>query len=359
MNEITDILKNDVFKKYLSPLKWENNSLILLDQRILPHHEEWLTLQNKVDAYNSIKNMVVRGAPAIGITGAFGVFFSLIENIDKSPDNFSDNLLKDAKYLKSARPTAVNLSWAVNRMINKAFSLKSTDKQSLISEMEKEALVIWAEDIHANVHMGGLGQSLIADKSNILTHCNAGAIATGGYGTALGVIRAAHEANKKISVFSNETRPWFQGARLTAWELQKLNIPVTVIPDSTAGFLMSRGEINLVIVGADRIAANGDVANKIGTYTMAVLANYHKIPFYVAAPISTIDINAISGDNIPVEERDSEEVLSFSQKRIAPHGVSARNPVFDITPNHLINAIITEKGILCHPFAENIQEIFK
>jgi len=359
MDKATDILKNNTFEKYLSPLKWENNSLLLLDQRILPHNEEWLTLYTKEDVYNAIKNMVVRGAPAIGITGAFGIFFSLIDNFDQSTDKFSDNIFKDAEYLKSARPTAVNLSWAVNRMTDKIFSLKNIDKQTLLNDIEKEALAIWGEDIHANIHMGRLGHSLIPDKSTVLTHCNAGAIATGGYGTALGVIRAAHEANKNIHVYSNETRPWFQGARLTSWELKKLNIPVTVIPDSTAGFLMSRGEINLVIVGADRIALNGDVANKIGTYTMAVLASYHKIPFYVAAPLSTIDINAISGDDIPVEERNSEEVLFFSQKRIAPHGVSARNPVFDITPNHLINAIITDKGILYPPFNQKIQEIFK
>jgi methylthioribose-1-phosphate isomerase len=354
-----NVLENDTYDKYLSPLKWEDNFLKLLDQRILPHNEEWLTLQTKEDVYNAIKLMVVRGAPAIGITGAFGVYFSLIEAIkENNTDVLLEKLQKDADYLKNARPTAVNLSWAIDRMINKINTLRCLKKIDLLRAAERETLSIWAEDINANIMMGSLGLALIPENANILTHCNAGAIATGGYGTALGVIRAAHDANKNIHVFSNETRPWLQGARLTAWELNKLNIPVTLIPDSTAGYLMSKHEINLVIVGADRIALNGDVANKIGTYTMAVLAHHHNIPFYVAAPVSTIDILTPSGKEIPVEERDMEEVLCFLQKRVAPDGVCARNPVFDITPNHLINAIITEKGIIYPPFSQNIRKLF-
>jgi methylthioribose-1-phosphate isomerase len=265
-------------------------------------------------------------------------------------------LKRASELLASTRPTAVNLFWALERMM-KVAQAHLDDAQKLASALEEEAIAIAREDVEANVRMGMYGATLIPEKANILTHCNAGALATAGYGTALGVIRTAHNQGKKVHVWVDETRPFLQGARLTAWELQKEGIPFTLISDNTAGMLMRSGMVDLIIVGADRIAANGDVANKIGTYSLAVLAKHHGIPFYVAAPTSTIDLNCRCGDEIPIEQRDDEEVLTVMGVRIAPKGAKAFNPAFDVTPNELITAIITERGIIKPPFEEGLRAI--
>ncbi len=365
----------------ISPLRWSDNRLFLLDQRLLPHKEEWIEVNSWQGAYNAIADMVVRGAPAIGIVAAFGMVLGLKRCISdiKAEDDILKCLVTIGEGLRSARPTAVNLSWAVNRIIKKARrgflcqnayngynnndnnnenydidNYNNIDADNLLSFLEKEAVSIWREDIISNIEMGKNGLELIKKCSSILTHCNAGALATGGYGTALGVIRYAHFVKKGLKVFADETRPWLQGSRLTAWELMKDGIDVHIICDNAVGLFMRQGKIDAVIVGADRIALNGDVANKIGTYQVAVMAKEHSIPFYVAAPFSTVDISISSGALIPIEERDEREVLTFDGLPIAPSGIRARNPVFDITPNHLITAIITEKGVLTPPYEKKL-----
>lgn len=280
----------------------------------------------------AIRDMIVRGAPAIGVSAAYGLAMAKLRG---------DDVREAAEVLRKARPTAVNLSWAIDRMLH------ATD---LVAEAE----AIHREDVEGNMRMGRHGAELLGQRATILTHCNAGALATAGYGTALGVIRAAVESGKNIAVFADETRPWLQGARLTAWELQKDGIDVTVITDNMAGHFFQQGKFDAVIVGADRIAANGDTANKIGTYTVAVLANAHNVPFYVAAPVSTIDIRCASGEGIPIEERSSDEVMEAFGKRMTPEGVSVRHPAFDVTPARLITAIITERGVLRAPYTESI-----
>ncbi len=327
----------------IKPIEFRDEKLILIDQRKLPKTEEYFICSDYKDVIYAIKNMVVRGAPAIGVAASYGIALYVLKN--DSIKNF-ENVLKD---FSSTRPTAVNLFWAINRMKKKFDEVKDLGIERVREELLKEAEKIYQEDIEINKKIGENGNKLIRDNSNILTHCNAGALATAGYGTALGVIRSAFYSGKKIHVYVDETRPFLQGSRLTAWELMKENIPCTLICDNMAGFLMKQGKIDAVIVGADRIASNGDTANKIGTYTLAVLAKKHNIPFYVAAPYSTFDFNISSGKEIPIEERPKEEVTEMFTKNSAPDGVNVYNPAFDVTDAELITAIITEKEILYPP----------
>ncbi len=332
------------------PIRWEGHKLYLLDQRLLPHEEVWCEYSSSRGVARAIRDMVVRGAPAIGITAAFGMVLAAYGFVDRDRASFIEKWLGEADFMLQARPTAINLKWAVERLRRQIDRRPELSTGDLAASLEKEAISIWSEDIQANLDMGSYGQALLPDKAKVLTHCNAGALATGGYGTALGVIRAAVSRGKKIEVIADETRPWLQGARLTAWELIKDGIAVTLIVDGAAGFLMQRKEIGAVVVGADRIATNGDVANKIGTYAVAELARANDIPFYVAAPVSTIDPETHTGDQIPIEERGPREVITFAGQEVAAPGVAVRNPVFDITPHHLVSAIITEAGVLMPPY---------
>ena len=332
----------------------------MLDQRKLPLEIIYVELKTYKEVYDAIKDMIVRGAPAIGVSAAFGLYLGAKSLLDlpevNTYETFKNKFLDIAGFMFSARPTAVNLGWAVDRI--KGLVETGTDLKEIVGRIRAEVLKVYDEDIEINKNMGRYGAALLKDGFNVLTHCNAGALATAGYGTALGVIRAAVSQNKKISVISDETRPFLQGARLTTWELMEDGIPVTLIADNSAGLLMRKGKIDAVIVGADRIASNGDVANKIGTYQVAVLAKENNIPFYVAAPLSTIDINLKSGDGIPIEERDINEVLTVFGKRIAPENAKALNYAFDVTPNRLVSAIITEKGILYPDYKKSIADAF-
>jgi len=334
-------------KKEIFPVIWKSNCLYLLDQRKLPYEEKIIKIRNVDELIKSIKNMAIRGAPAIGIAAAYGIML-WARNFKGKKEEFIKKFNVVANKIKIARPTAVNLSWAVERM-RKAIDY-SMDIEEMKKRLEEEAKKIHQEDISANRKIGEYGEKLIKDGWTILTHCNAGALATGGYGTALGVIRTCIEKGKKIKVIASETRPLLQGARLTAWELKRERVDITVIPDSSAGFLMRKGMVNAVIVGADRIAMNGDFANKIGTYSLAVLAKENKIPFYVAAPSSTFDPGLKDGSGIPIEERDESEVSIINGKRILPDGVKVFNFAFDITPCGYVSAFITEKGIIRRPF---------
>ena len=308
-------------------MRWMRDRLELLDQRRLPEEIVYIPCRTAAETADAIRDMVVRGAPAIGCAAAFGIALDTKRGAD---------LRESYARLAASRPTAVNLFWALERMRD------ATDS-------EAEALAIFSEDLAANRAMGVFGAALVPQGARIMTHCNAGALATAGHGTALGVIRSARDLGKGVSVIANETRPYLQGARLTAWEMVEENIPVTLVTDSMAGHLISRSEVDLVIVGADRIAANGDTANKIGTYTLSVLARRHGLPFYVAAPISTFDPGIVDGSHIPIEERPPEEVTGYRGVRWAPQGVSVRNPAFDVTPADLITAIITERGVVSSP----------
>ncbi len=315
----------------VEPIRWKGDRLELLDQRLLPEKTEYVVCRTAEDVARAIKDMVVRGAPAIGCAAAFGVV------LGKGSESAYEALAK-------SRPTAVNLFWALERM-KKA------------KHLEQEALAIYHEDLAANREIGRIGAQLIRERARVMTHCNTGALATAGYGTALGVIRASKD--KQISVIANETRPYLQGARLTAWELVQEGIPCTLITDSMAGHLMSQGEVDVVVVGADRIAANGDVVNKIGTYALAVLAKRHGIPFYVAAPLSTFDPKMADGAHIPIEERPADEVTGYRGARWAPQGVSVRNPAFDVTPAELVSGIVTERGIASPPYRESLAALQK
>jgi len=343
----------------IRPLIWEDKQLKILDQRRIPWSVEYLLCSTSKEVEECIKNLSVRGAPAIGAAAAFGIVLGAMEHGSDSKDYFSISLKDKAGSLMEARPTAVNLFWAVKRMLKKFENIKDNKIKEIVKGLEEEALLIYKEDIHANKKIGELGAFLISKEDKVLTHCNAGALATAGYGTALGVIRSAYKQGKKIEVFVDETRPVLQGARLTAWELREEGIPFTLITDNMAGYLMQKGVIDVVVLGADRIALNGDTANKIGTYSLAVLANYHKIPFYVAAPSSTFDLSLTDGELIPVEERSWEEVTHILEKRIAPEGSKVFNPSFDITPHNLITAIITEKGIIENPDHNKVQSLLK
>jgi len=315
----------------------------VLDQRRLPAEEVWLDLTSADEVAQAIKDLTVRGAPAIGVAAAFALAVEARRGTDPH------RLREAAERLVHARPTAVNLGWAVRRM---------TRRLGLApAEVLAEANAIRDEDEANCRRIGQLGGALLPPRANVLTHCNAGALATAGYGTALGIVRGAVEAGKAVRVLADETRPFLQGARLTAWELQRDGIPVTVLTDGMAGWLMACGEIDCVVVGADRIAANGDVANKIGTYALAVLAGHHGVPFYVAAPWSTVDLETPSGREIPIEERPADEVLVIAGQRIAPEGVGARYPAFDVTPERLVTAIVTERGIVRRPYDEGLRAL--
>lgn len=341
----------------MRPLYFENGILKLIDQTKLPRESVWHEYSSYELVAKAIKDMIVRGAPAIGVTAAYGVVIGMnaISSIDK--DTFFSDLRHIAEVMKNTRPTAVNLFWAVDRVVNKAWE----NREKSIDEIREIALhevqQMDREDVNSNRKIGEYGNQLIHPADTILTHCNAGSLATCDYGTALGVIRAAHEAGKKVQVYADETRPYLQGARLTAYELKEDGIPVTLICDNMAGHFMHMGEINCCIVGADRIASNGDTANKIGTYTVAVLAKENNIPFYVAAPVSTIDFQIESGNKITIEERNRREVTHIHEFQLAPDGVNVRNPAFDVTPNRYITAIITDRGILYPPFTESIQKL--
>lgn len=336
-------------------LEWTGNSLILVDQRKLPHVVEYVECRTYQDVARAIKEMIVRGAPAIGAVAAFGFVLGARQFSNFKDEKFFQSMDTVYKTLASTRPTAVNLFWALERMKSKVEQTADNDRLQIL---EQEAMNIAREDIEVNKTIGMYGQTLLKDGDTILTHCNAGALATVDYGTALGVIRAAVENGKRIRAYVDETRPYLQGARLTAWELTQLGIETILITDNMAGWVMKQGKVNAVIVGADRIAANGDVANKIGTYSVAVLASRNGIPFYVAAPTSTIDINIKDGSQIPIEERAHEEVTHINGKRIAAEGVRVYNPAFDVTEHQLVNAIITERGILRCPYDENIKKLF-
>jgi methylthioribose-1-phosphate isomerase len=345
-------------------IEWTEQGVRMIDQTRLPGEEIYRTYTDYREVAEAIRSLVIRGAPAIGVAAAMGIAVGVKNSGAKNPTELRAEFEIIAETLARTRPTAVNLFWAINRMravFNNSLSCHHTDAQSLTMVrvgLEEEAKRILAEDIAINEAMGRHGADLMPDEGTVLTHCNAGALATGGYGTALGVIRAAVGAGKKLQVFADETRPFLQGARLTAWELAKDQIPVTIITDSMAGHFMKQGKIRAVIVGADRIASNGDTANKIGTYSVAVLAHENGIPFYVAAPLSTIDMSLASGEQIPIEERSSAEVTRLAGVAIAPEGVEARHPAFDVTPQRYITAIITEKGVASAPFTASLHALF-
>lgn len=335
-------------------LIWKTGELIILDQTLLPHQIEFIHCRDHIAVAKAIKEMNVRGAPAIGAAAAYGMALAAL-NIKGSP---LEELEDAARLLKGTRPTAVNLAWAVDRMLRKARANDDKGAGELAQILLAEAKTIACEDIEVNKSIGKHGAILLKDGDVVLTHCNAGALATVDYGTALGVIRAACSEGKRISVYADETRPYLQGSRLTAWELLQDEIPVTLIPDVVAGYAMRLGRISAVIVGADRVARNGDVANKIGTYSLAVLAKENHIPFYVAAPLSTVDMSITTGQDIPIEERASEEVTHFRGTRVAPHGVEVFNPSFDVTPAEYIDGIITERGIARWPYTESLRAFF-
>jgi methylthioribose-1-phosphate isomerase len=336
-------------------LRWNAGVLEMLDQRALPSSVTYIAYDSATTVADGIQTMVVRGAPAIGCAAAYGVALEALRLRHLPRDAFVAALAQGMAILAASRPTAVNLFWALDRMRAKLGALHALTVTQVADALLAEAHAISAEDVRLNRAMGAHGATLLRDGMRVLTHCNAGALATAGHGTALGVIRSAVEAAKKIHVYADETRPFLQGARLTAWELMQDNIPVTLIADNAAGLLMRRGAIDAVIVGADRVAANGDVANKIGTYSVAVLARRHGIPFYVAAPLSTIDLNTASGDDIPIEERAASEVTGYGETQWAPTGVAVRNPVFDVTPAELVSALITERGVVFAPDFEKIR----
>ncbi|MBI2212456.1 MAG: S-methyl-5-thioribose-1-phosphate isomerase [Acidobacteria bacterium] len=350
-----------------SPLRWLGDRLEMLDQRLLPRRIDWISFTDAASVASAITTMVVRGAPAIGVAAAYGLALEARLAVMRGTP-VRDALVPAAEILRRSRPTAVNLAWAVDRMMRAFDGLESLEPAAIAERLAAEACAIHAEDIEGNKRMGAFGAGLLPASSTVLTHCNAGALATGGYGTALGVIRAARDAGKTIAVFADETRPYLQGSRLTAWELQRDGIDVTVITDSMAGHFFSKGTFDAVIVGADRIAANGDAANKIGTYAVAVLANAHGVPFYVAAPLSTIDPDCATGAAIPIEERSANEVVETrgigpdgkaASVVTAPDGVRVRHPAFDVTPARLITAIVTERGVLRPPYDAAIAALFQ
>ncbi len=343
------------------PVKWSAEGVLMLDQRLLPTEEKWLTLKSYAEVADGIRDMVVRGAPAIGVSAAYGIALGVKNFVGTNVADLADEFDYIADVMGKTRPTAVNLFWAIERM-RRVFNEAKTGGVS-ISEIKQtlitEAKNIHEEDIESQRMIAEHGGKLLADNSTVLTHCNAGALATGGvWGTALGVIRGAVNQGKTIAVIADETRPYLQGARLTAWELLQDNIPVTLITDSMSGHLMKKGRVQAVVVGSDRIAANGDVANKIGTYMVAVLAKQHNIPFYVAAPLSTVDLNCPTGEEIPIEERDIREVTHVQDIQLAPEGISVNNYAFDVTPNEFVTAIITEKGVARAPYQESLRKMF-
>jgi len=346
---------NDTEKFYT--IRWENSVVKMLDQRLLPHEVTYITCKNHHEVAFAINQMVIRGAPAIGAAAAYGLALAAFHSGESSMLPLQAELEKAATELIASRPTAVNLTWAIKRIISRVMNSSLQDVSEVSQLILDEANALAQEDIYNCQRMGQNGAALIPDKANIIHHCNTGALATVEYGTALGVIRAAHEHGKQIHVFVDETRPRLQGARLTSWELQQLGIPHTVIVDGASGLLMRQGLIDLCIVGCDRVAANGDVANKIGTYNLAMAAHIHKIPFYVAGPLSSFDRSATDGHAIVVEERPPEEVTHINGLQITPVGVNVYNPAFDITPANFISAFITEQGVIYPPFKQRLSEI--
>ena len=335
---------------------WEDGTVVLVDQRLLPREEAYLRCRTHHEVAAAIRDMAVRGAPAIGVTAALGLALG-------ARTTASEGAALRAEWddmcatLAATRPTAVNLFWAIERMRRRFDTLAAHGGRALREALVDEALSVQREDLEACRRMGDLGAELLPAEARVLTHCNAGALATAGYGTALGVIRSAARLGRIRAVFADETRPWLQGARLTAWELLRDGIPTTLVTDGMAGHLMARGEVNAVVVGADRIAANGDVANKIGTYTVAVLAKEHAIPFYVAAPVSTFDLALPDGRDIPIEERPADEVTHVAGRRVAPEGVQVRNPAFDVTPHRYVTAIVCERGVAREPYTESLRAL--
>ena len=345
----------------LPTIEWKDDAVVMIDQRKLPASEVYVTCKTANDVAKAIKTMVIRGAPAIGVAAAMGIAVGMLRSRATGTKQFTTEFQKTCDLMAGTRPTAVNLFWAIERM-KRAFAAAAQDGQS-VDEIKRrlvtEARAIHDEDVQSCKTMGAHGAGLVPESARILTHCNAGALATAGYGTALGVIRAAAEQGKTIAVLADETRPFLQGARLTAWELVRDGINTTVITDNMAGAMMRLGQVDLVVVGADRIAANGDVANKIGTYSVAVLAHEHGIPFYVAAPLSTVDLHTPDGSRIPIEERNDREVTHVGATRLTPDGAHIRNPAFDVTPAKYVTAIITERGIARAPFTESLPQLFE
>ena len=341
----------------IQTLEWTKTGVVFIDQTKLPTEEVYVTCTTHQQVADVIRNMVVRGAPAIGVAAAMGIALGVKNSKAETGADLRKDFDQICEIIRQTRPTAVNLFWAIRRMTEKFETLRVRPIAQIQQALIEEAQRMHAEDIAANQAMGRHGATLMPSSGGVLTHCNAGALATAGYGTALGVIRAAVEAGKKIHVYADETRPFLQGSRLTAWELMKDGIPTTVISDNMAGVMMQQGKIGAIVVGADRIAANGDVANKIGTYTVAVLAKEHGIPFYVAAPISTVDLATPDGTKIPIEQRNAREVTHIAGKQMVPAGVQVENPAFDVTPAKYIAAIITERGIARAPYEQSLSEL--
>ena len=341
----------------IKTLEWTDAGVRFIDQTKLPTEEVYVTCCTYDEVANAIKIMIVRGAPAIGVAAGMGIALGVRDSKASTVEELRSEFAHICEVLGATRPTAVNLFWAIRRMQNKFAGLQSKSIEQIKQELIAEAQRMYVEDIAANEAMGKHGAVLLPSSGGVLTHCNAGALATAGYGTALGVIRAAVSSGKKLHVFADETRPFLQGSRLTAWELMKDNIPTTLISDNMAGTIMRQGKINAVVVGADRIAANGDVANKVGTYTVAILAKEHGIPFYVAAPISTVDLQTPDGAKIPIEQRAPTEVTHLAGKQIAPDGVQVENPAFDVTPHQYVTAIITERGVARAPYSESLKAL--
>src|SRR3989440_6387597 len=344
----------------IKTIEWTSEGVRMLDQRLLPTEEKYLMLRSYEEVADAIKNMAVRGAPAIGVSAAMGLALGASQSVGTSVADLEYDFDFMCKVMEATRPTAVNLFWAIERMRRALAKAKAetSDVEEVKQRLVNEALAIFQDDLDSNRALGRFGADLIPDGATVLTHCNAGALATDGdYGTALGVIRGAIDAGKRVAVIADETRPFLQGSRLTAWELAQDKIPVTVITDNMAGHVMKQGKIDCVIVGADRIAANGDAANKIGTYMVAVLAKQHSIPFYVAAPISTVDLSTATGEGIPIEERDRREVTHVRDQQLAPDGVDVHNFAFDVTPNELIAAIITDRGVARSPYTESLRTL--
>ena len=344
----------------IKTVEWTSEGIRMIDQRVLPTEEKYLMLRSWEEVAEAIRKMVVRGAPAIGVSAAMGLALGASQSVGMSVADLEDDFSYMCKVMGETRPTAVNLFWAIERMRDRFNREKGKTKsvEEIKARLVEESKKIFEEDIASNRAIGRFGADLISDGDTVLTHCNAGALATAGdYGTALGVIRGARDAGKRVAVIADETRPFLQGLRLTAWELAKDDIPVTVITDNMAGSVMQNGKVNAVVVGADRIAGNGDTANKIGTYMVAVLARKHEIPFYVAAPITTLDLSLNSGKEIPIEQRDSKEITHIGGQQLGPDGVEVSNPAFDVTPNDLITAIITDRGVARAPYTESLQKL--
>ncbi|NDJ14466.1 MAG: S-methyl-5-thioribose-1-phosphate isomerase [Acidobacteriia bacterium] len=338
----------------IETIQWTDDGVVMIDQTRLPNEEVYVTCRNYHEVADAIRDMIIRGAPAIGVAAAMGVAIGVAQ---ASSENLDSQVEAISKELAGTRPTAVNLFWAIDRMNRVYGSVRHLPFDEIRTRLVDEAKLVRVEDIEINMSLGRHGAALVPDGKTVLTHCNAGALATAGYGTALGVIRAAIESGKKIDVFADETRPFLQGARLTVWELQHDGIETTLITDNMAGHFLRSGRIGCVVVGADRIAANGDVANKIGTYSVAVLAKENNVPFYVAAPISTLDLTLATGDLIPIEERAASEVTQVFGVQVAPKNTAVRNPAFDVTPNRYVTAIITERGVARGPYEESLRAL--